>query len=179
MIQAVCIQKNRDDKGNIISYVLMDANAQLKTVSGKEIKQAIRKNKLCVINLQIDKAGRLIDREESYSSSTIDTMSYEEKEFMNNIIQAIASEIDGQLYEYGCIRPNSFNRLLFFCLDHIGTDNKEILKEQSRIYKYFVNNNITLETEREILKYICKGIVTNRPQLYKMCLHQILNGWLH
>ena len=62
MIKAICVAKNRDEKGNIVNYTLKDANNQLKKFTSKEIKDGIRAGQLVVKNLQIDKAGRLVDK---------------------------------------------------------------------------------------------------------------------
>lgn len=179
MIQAICIKKNRDEKGNIINYVIQDCNGEYKTVTGIQIKQAIKAGQLFVVNLQIDKAGRLIDREESYRSSTIDTMSDTEKQFMNELIRGIVQETTNNLYEYGCLHNNRINELLFFCLDHAVTFDQNLSKKQSRVYRYFSNNKIELKTEKEIIEVIGKGILLKNGYLYQMCMKQILNGWLH
>lgn len=62
MIKAKCISKNRDNKGTILNYTLQDQNGQRINVTGQQIKQAMQNGQIDVINLQIDKAGRLIDK---------------------------------------------------------------------------------------------------------------------
>ena len=62
MVKAICVSKNRNDKGVIVNYTLKDANGQVRNFTGKEIKDGIRNKKLEVMNLQIDKAGRLVNK---------------------------------------------------------------------------------------------------------------------
>ena len=62
MTKVKCISKNRNTKGAIVSYTLQDANGATMNVTGQQIKQAITNGQVEIINLQIDKAGRLIDK---------------------------------------------------------------------------------------------------------------------
>ena len=62
MLTVKCVQKARDKRGNIVCYGLVDKQGQLKYLTGDEIKNLIRSGKLAVIDLKIDKAGRLIDK---------------------------------------------------------------------------------------------------------------------
>ena len=64
MIVAKCISKNRDHKGVIVNYTLQDQNGQRISVTGQQIKQVITSGQINIINLQIDKAGRLVDKAE-------------------------------------------------------------------------------------------------------------------
>ena len=62
MIVVKCTKKNRDTKGNIKSYVLADMQGQTREYTGLDIKNFIRAGRMNVVNLQIDKAGRLVDK---------------------------------------------------------------------------------------------------------------------
>lgn len=64
MTIAKCIVKHRNDKGVIVNYILQDQNGQKKEFTASEIKQLINSKQLEVINLQIDKLGRLVDKAE-------------------------------------------------------------------------------------------------------------------
>lgn len=64
MVVAKCIEKNRNYRGEIESYVLKDGSGQQIVVTGNQIKQAIRAGKINIVNLRIDKAGRLVDKTE-------------------------------------------------------------------------------------------------------------------
>lgn len=57
-----CINKVRDGKRNIVKYQLMDENGNKIEATSKEIKEEIKAGKYEFINLQIDKAGRLVDK---------------------------------------------------------------------------------------------------------------------
>lgn len=57
-----CMNKVRDEKGNIVKYQLMDENGNKIEATSKEIKAEIKAGKYEFINLQIDKAGRLVDK---------------------------------------------------------------------------------------------------------------------
>lgn len=62
MIKAVCINKIRDNKGNIKSYVLKDTKGVCVEMTSADLKRNIAVNSIDVLNLQIDKAGRLVDK---------------------------------------------------------------------------------------------------------------------
>lgn len=57
-----CISKNRDNKGNIINYTLQDKNGKRVQMTSDQIKAKIRTKEICVVNLQIDTLGRLVDK---------------------------------------------------------------------------------------------------------------------
>lgn len=57
-----CINKRRDARGNIVSYDLQLGNGQIINLQSTEVKKYVKSNKLEITNLQIDKAGRLVDK---------------------------------------------------------------------------------------------------------------------
>ena len=59
-----CINKVRNEKGVIVKYVLEKENGDRIEATGNEIKLDIELEDLEVVNLQIDKAGRLVDKAE-------------------------------------------------------------------------------------------------------------------
>lgn len=59
-----CIGKQRNEKGVIVKYILKSENGDMIETTGKEIKDGIKRGALAVANLQIDKAGRLVDKAE-------------------------------------------------------------------------------------------------------------------
>lgn len=63
-IKCKCIEKKRDNKGNIIGYIFKDQNGQVKGFERNMAKQLIKSGKFNCVNLQIDKAGRLVDKAE-------------------------------------------------------------------------------------------------------------------
>lgn len=61
MIICKCIEKNRDKRGNILSYVLLDTNGVTITIKSKELKNAIVKGAVGVLNLTLTSDNRLVD----------------------------------------------------------------------------------------------------------------------
>ena len=59
-----CVGKQRNEKGVIVKYILKSENGDRIETTGKEIKEGIKRGALAVVNLQIDKAGRLVDKAE-------------------------------------------------------------------------------------------------------------------
>lgn len=61
-VKIKCIKKNRDAKGNIKSYLLLKETGEVIEATGQQIKSEMAANNYEFINLQIDKAGRLVDK---------------------------------------------------------------------------------------------------------------------
>lgn len=59
-----CVGKQRNEKGVIVKYILKSENGDRIETTSKEIKEGIKRGALAVANLQIDKAGRLVDKAE-------------------------------------------------------------------------------------------------------------------
>lgn len=59
-----CINKVRNEKGVIVKYILEKENGDRIEATGNAIKLDIELEDLEVVNLQIDKAGRLVDKAE-------------------------------------------------------------------------------------------------------------------
>lgn len=59
-----CVGKQRNEKGVIVKYILKSESGDRIETTGKEIKEGIKRGALAVENLQIDKAGRLVDKAE-------------------------------------------------------------------------------------------------------------------
>lgn len=65
MLSVICTDKVRDNNGKITSYVLKDIEGTCKQVTPQQLKSAITLKEVIVINLQIDKLGRLVDKSET------------------------------------------------------------------------------------------------------------------
>lgn len=63
-MRARCVGKQRNEKGVITKYILRSESGDRIETTGKEIKEGIKRGALAVANLQIDKAGRLVDKAE-------------------------------------------------------------------------------------------------------------------
>ena len=61
-INYTCINKNRDNKGKIQTYVLQDDQGNVFEVTGQQIKANMNLKHFNITNLQLDKAGRLVDK---------------------------------------------------------------------------------------------------------------------
>lgn len=61
MIQAKCIQKFRDKNGKIYGYRLIDINEAIQDVTSENLKRAIDKKEINVVNLTLTADGRLVD----------------------------------------------------------------------------------------------------------------------
>lgn len=59
-----CIGKNRDSRGTIINYNLVDEVGNKFQATGQQIKTEMQSGRYKFINLQVDKAGRLVDKAE-------------------------------------------------------------------------------------------------------------------
>lgn len=59
-----CLRKNRDTRGNIVNYHLMDETGHQFFATGQQIKEEMKSGRFEFLNLQIDKAGRLVDKAE-------------------------------------------------------------------------------------------------------------------
>ena len=57
-----CINKNRDNKGKIQTYVLQDDQGNVFEVTGQQIKANMNLKHFNITNLKLDKAGRLVDK---------------------------------------------------------------------------------------------------------------------
>lgn len=60
-----CMSKNRNDKGNIINYTLQDETGKIFQATAQQIKAEMQGRNFEFTNLQIDKAGRLVDKAEA------------------------------------------------------------------------------------------------------------------
>lgn len=89
MIKVKCISKNRDSKGVIQSYTLQDVKGTTMNVTGQQIKQAIAKGQIEIVNLQIDRAGRLIDKSETKVNVNVS------RQLINKVEHIYFSEIQG------------------------------------------------------------------------------------
>jgi hypothetical protein len=61
-MEVTCVNKFRDKQGNILGYLLKDNYGRTLKISHAQLKKDLANRKYIVDNLQIDKAGRLVDR---------------------------------------------------------------------------------------------------------------------
>lgn len=71
MIQALCVQKFRDNNGAITGYRLVDNQGSFKDIAPDVVKAAMNQKKLVVFNLTLTSDGRLVDAPEPVSQEAI------------------------------------------------------------------------------------------------------------
>ena len=113
MIQAKCIEKFRDKHNQIYGYRLQDQQGNIKDVTSDQLKQAIRNQQINIINLQLDKAGRLVDKTEKPDNKPISPAN-------NDEIKACAEEITNNLKRHYLYYSNK--DILSFEIDNVCAD---------------------------------------------------------
>lgn len=73
-IKVKCESKNRDSKGAIVDYTLVDETGKRFQATGQQIKEEMNKENYEFINLQLDKAGRLVDKAENKKNKSNKTL---------------------------------------------------------------------------------------------------------
>ena len=84
-----CLSKNRNNKGVIVSYNLQDETGRQFQATGQQIKEEIRKGQFEFVNLQIDTAGRLVDKAVEKPKKIIDSKN---KVRMTGVLKVISKE---------------------------------------------------------------------------------------
>ena len=113
MILAMCLGKNKDANGKVVSYALRDFSGKRLNVDGKQIKDAIRAKKIKVFNLEVSDSGRLVDKPLSKAEMVL-----------IDIIEAF-HDLDEAECDNDC--HNRFDGDIYYCTEYI----------QQRIEKYF------------------------------------------
>lgn len=153
MLVARCIQKVRNENGTIKAYILQDMNGNTMPVDGKQIKAAIRSGKANITNLQIDSAGRLVDKQEV---GTNNNKKYEEADILMNFITDVGICGDVARLHY----------------DSIGYLNNEVI---SRYKQLMVKKGLCTSTELvQLYAYYCEGMLKKFQITYYDCF-----TWYH
>lgn len=100
LIKAKCISKNRDNNGVIKSYTLQDVNGKTMNVTGQQIKQAITNGQIEIINLQIDRAGRLIDKPVDCKEKTSNISIEQQTEIFIKFIQEARKLLEAEDFHF-------------------------------------------------------------------------------
>ena len=61
-VKEQCIEKTRDRAGNITQYVMKDENGKVDYLNRDQMLKMLKNKNYEVVNLQIDKAGRIVDK---------------------------------------------------------------------------------------------------------------------
>lgn len=57
-----CVQKIRDGQGNVIEYIISDGHSYTERLDRQGVKRLLKDKRYDVINLQIDKLGRVVEK---------------------------------------------------------------------------------------------------------------------
>lgn len=74
MLKTICLSKIGNKQRGIIGYTLVDTNSNYVKVEAAELKRNIASGLIDVINLQLDKAGRLIDKSVAITPETYELL---------------------------------------------------------------------------------------------------------
>lgn len=138
MLIARCIQKVRNENGTIKAYILQDLNGNTMPVDGKQIKAAIRSGRANITNLQIDSAGRLVDKHEV---KTNNNKKHEEADILINFITDV--------WTCGDVARLHYDAIYYFNL------NKDVI---NRYRQLMVKKGLCTSTELvQLYAYYCEG----------------------
>lgn len=136
MLVAKCIQKVRKENGTIKAYILQDMYGNKMPVDGKQIKAAIRSERVKIVNLQIDRAGRLVDKQEI---KTNNNKKHEEADILMNFITDVGTCGDMARLHY----------------DSIGYLNNDVI---NRYKQLMIRKELCTSTELvHLYAYYCEG----------------------
>lgn len=104
MIKAICLSKIGNKQRGIIGYTLVDANSNYVKVEAAELKRNIASGLIDVINLQLDKTGRLIDKSVDITPETYELLILKIKHSYEKAVDYI---IETKAFEYS-MEPDSY-----------------------------------------------------------------------
>lgn len=99
MIVATCQNKNRDLKGKIISYILVDRQCNKVVLDSKNLRLNMQEGNILVDNLKLSKDGHVIDKK---IASDIAVISLKEVmlEVYNKLLNRLKTDSNMQVYSY-------------------------------------------------------------------------------
>ena len=98
MIQAKCLDKLRNKNGQIVSYRLQDKNNEILEIIPDKLKQAIKENKIQVINLKLTSDNRLVNIS---NKDKVKLVASNKKELPVKMLNArLICIADGAFYDY-------------------------------------------------------------------------------
>lgn len=139
-----CINKERNEKGVITYYTLMSELGSEFNATGSELKDAIRKGIYDVINLQIDKLGRLVDKSVKIEASSIEQLldtklTKKEIKEINNYIKELQHIHNEKELAYICTTPTTRQ-----FIDKIVSKIKDVaMKDKVTAWRFSYRNEIT------------------------------------
>lgn len=142
MVRVKCTNKIRNNRGDILKYQLVTEYGDEFQATSTEIKNQICKGQYEFINLQIDKAGRLIDKPIF--------MVAEKKEY--DVIMDLIMNPKNKEDDLSYILQHRILKLSYECLQRqleaIDDDEKLFLSNLNRLIHYTVSR-LTIDGEEE------------------------------
>ena len=99
-IKLYCIQKVRNPSGTIVEYIMSDELGDKGSFDRKGVVQLIRDRKYNVVNLQLDKLGRVVDKAIPNEAKIVDGIS---KRSQSNSTEAIFDRAYGFIQKMGMV----------------------------------------------------------------------------
>lgn len=184
MIEVRCISKNRNDKGKIVSYTLQDVYGRTRVYTATKLKEHMQAkqlgNRLIVRNLQINKAGRLVDKKETNISKIEQNLfdncikelntkrrilihEKENTEFVNQLAKMIVNEDTSKIRTVSVKEERTIFGDYFYQYERKG--------KLSQFVDYIKNNKVT-----EPCVFICRDInESNIERILGSCLWEHFN----
>lgn len=164
MIQAKCINKIKNKYGVIEQYTLQDKTGETITVTSKQLKDAILAGKIEIVNLQLTKNNRLMDKniEDTLKSYSIMDSNINEQKSKAQYSKSVMLGMAPVLNEHGHVVDVDSERVLF-------TDATNIFSRSI----YAENVTATFSGTKEINKVMTympltlqfKEVIVNNPCL--------------
>lgn len=101
MVVCRCVHKYRNKQGQIYGYRLQDLNGNLHDTTPDILKNAIYKNQITVLNLQLTSNGRLMDKAEENKQSNIVNSAEQREQNDTNNDNRNKLDIDAIIAEHG------------------------------------------------------------------------------
>lgn len=150
-INIYCLEKHRNRSGLIIEYIMSDEHGDKGSFDRQGVKQLIKDKKYNVVNLQLDRLGRVVDKAVQNEAKTIQDISTRSKA---SGIEAVFDKAYGFIQKMGMVmivRDAAGHVKLtepFDCLS--GRENLDIDKLQVRFEEYVLAKYHTKLTKIDV-----------------------------
>lgn len=143
-IKVKCINKIRDAKGNIIKYQLIDQTGKPMEATAKQIKAEMQRDiesrgadrvKYEFINLQIDRAGRLVDKAVVQDKNSIKN---KDKVKDKDKVETVQPEVQTPVKP---IYPYTLKIIGRYVYDAVSTESTDSIKKKAYILQIHNNNS--------------------------------------
>lgn len=183
----VCIDKQKDNKGNIIGYGLVTKNSTgIQYLSVKQLKEMILSKQLVVLNLKISKAGNIVRRfdniyAQNFSSTIEDIivkghLKLERDDFKGFVSHTpnkeLTEELKQKIRQYGLVHFTHINNIESIREKGIVANKKKAVNSYEKgMNWFFINDPKTIKyAEYEILSKRAPYRPTTREEMLK-CIY--------